>query len=363
MNQLKILDPFEQSDQVKSIWVGLQESASHSFFNSWGWVETWLNCIPAKLPLRCVVALDGDIPQAAFFIGRAPRRRTKLLRKSCAFFNETGNEIIDDLTIEYNAAVGVSPQFAVNELFADAAFDAVEEFQFSALAETAYEGLDFPSTAFSAEVRRFPSYFIDLKLVRENRQSYIDCLSGNKRNQIRRSLRAYEQQGELELHRAASIGEALQMLEDLKELHQKEWNRRGKPGAFSGEFFLKFHRALIESRFAHGEIELLKVSSGAMVIGYLYNFVYQNETLYYQSGLNYGKSNRERPGLICHYQAINHSLERGRDRYNFLGGESAYKQSLSTSADTLYSVRVVRQNFKWTLEQLLRRLSGRVVEK
>ena len=281
------------------------------------------------------------------------------MKKECVFFNETGDEVLDDLTIEYNAALGAASKSAVNSLFHSAEFAQAEEFRFSALSASAYADLQFPESEFVAEVRQIPSFYIDLNEIRESGKAYIDFLSKNRRNKLRRSEREYERKGELALHSASSVAEALEMLEALKSLHQQEWNRRGKPGAFGSEFFCDFHRALVQSRFEHGEIELLKVSSDSNVIGYLYNFVYQGATLFYQSGLNYGESNIERPGLVCHHLAINHNLAQDRRIYNFLGGDSAYKQSLSTNSDSLYSVRVVRRNLKWRVERGLRMLTGR----
>src|SRR5262249_38945729 len=46
------------------------------------------------------------------------------------------------------------------------------------------------------EVQRKPSYRIDLAAIRAAGRQYLDCLSANTRQQIRRSMRLYERRGQ-----------------------------------------------------------------------------------------------------------------------------------------------------------------------
>ena len=143
------------------------------------------------------------------------------------------------------------------------------------------------------------------------------------------------------------------MLDALIAMHQKYWNRRGQAGAFSTEFFKNFHRCLISSRFEAGEIQLLEISNSDGPIGYLYNFIYDNQVLYYQSGLNYKSDNKFRPGIICHFMAVKHNLNENHNSYNFLGGDARYKKSLSTNQDNLYYITIGRKNMKQRIEHFV----------
>src|SRR6185295_8626016 len=117
---------------------------------------------------------------------------------------------------------------------------------------------------------------------------YLESLGKNTRYNIRRSLKEYRRLGEPTLEEAGSVTQALEYLEHLSALHQSYWRGKGLPGSFANGFFDTFHSRLVETRFDEGVIQLLRVSVGDVVIGYLYNFVYRGRVYNYQTGLNYG---------------------------------------------------------------------------
>src|SRR5437763_320138 len=82
--------------------------------------------------------------------------------------------------------------------------------------------------------------------VRASGKPYLDHLSANTRQQIRRSVRLYEERGRLEARRAHDVGEGMQFLDGLADLHQRYWLGRGEPGGFGHPFFESFLRRLTE---------------------------------------------------------------------------------------------------------------------
>jgi CelD/BcsL family acetyltransferase involved in cellulose biosynthesis len=120
------------------------------------------------------------------------------------------------------------------------------------------------------------------------------------------------------------------MLEAMAVLHQATWSARGRPGSFAEPFFRRFHRALIARAIPRGEATLLKVSCDQAVVGVLYNFVHRGRMSAYQSGFAYRAGEPQaKPGLTCHYRAIQFALDQGLDIYDFLAGEDRYKRSLA----------------------------------
>jgi CelD/BcsL family acetyltransferase involved in cellulose biosynthesis len=205
-----------------------------------------------------------------------------------------------------------------------------------------------------------PSFFVDLQKVRDAGTDFLKLLSANKRSQIRRSIKQYELDGEIRLHEAQTSEEALAMLDQLAVLHQLEWTSLGKPGAFANQYLYQFHRDLIRSRFDEKEMQLLHIHNEKMTIGYLYCFVYENRVLFYQCGFNYLADNNYRPGLVSHYFAVLHNAVAGRSIYDFLGGDSAYKSSLSTDSTSIYWVRLIRNKNRLMLEKLVVALKHRM---
>ena len=163
-------------------------------------------------------------------------------------------------------------------------------------------------------------------------KAYLDHLSPNTRQQICRSIRLYAREGKLVAQRARDVPEALRFLEELKELHQRTWTRRGETGSFAFPFFERFQRRLIATCLPRGTVEIIRVTCGERVIGYLYNFVWRGTVLAYQSGLAYEADARLKPGLVAHCLAIDIHLAEGAMIYDFMAGEARYKASLGLGA-------------------------------
>jgi CelD/BcsL family acetyltransferase involved in cellulose biosynthesis len=125
-------------------------------------------------------------------------------------------------------------------------------------------------------------------------------------------------------------------LDQLKLLHQQYWRGRGCPGAFATPYFEAFHRALIGESWGRGEIELLRVRAGPRIVGLLYNFIFRGRVYAYQSGFDYALLPRGRPGLLCHWLAIERHRAAGASIYDFLGGDNRLKRSLSSNESELY---------------------------
>jgi hypothetical protein len=183
---------------------------------------------------------------------------------------------------------------------------------------------------------------------------YLDGLSANTRYQLRRSARAYAARGPLTVRRAATVAEGRAYLAALAGLHQASWTSRGQPGAFARPEFLDFHHALIARTLPDGETDLLRVSAGDAVIGYLYNFRFRGVVSAYQSGFDYAAAQpHQKPGLTCHHQAIEMYRAEGIERYDFLAGGDRYKTSLANAATTLHWVELVpRRSFRGVLAAL-----------
>ena len=143
------------------------------------------------------------------------------------------------------------------------------------------------------------------------------------------------------------------MLEQLKELHQKSWRRRGEPGCFATPIFETFHRALIRDRFRSGEIQLLRAAAGNQAIGYLYNFAYGDRIYAYQSGFAYATNGRLKPGLLTHALAIERAMREGYAIYDFMAGEKRLKASFASHWRDMVWLSVRRPSAAFWLERQL----------
>lgn len=363
----KLINPFENFEIVEHFFKSVSKISSHGYFNSWGWISTWLKSIPESEKLYFVVGFLDDKPISVFFLSQKETRRYGILPTKIFYVNATGNPILDQLYIEYNSilvAEGEETQITSLLLYlSDLSWD---ELVISGADQRFVEKLKFtenPEGIYFFVDEEENSFFVDLEVVRENNMDFLGLLSANRRSQIRRSIKQYETNGgAIEIKVAQNVDEALFMFEQLVVFHQQEWLSRGLTGAFSNKYLYQFHRDLIFSRFGSGEIQLLHIFNKGMTIGYLYNFVYEDRVLLYQSGFNYqvGNANTYRPGVVSHYYAIVYNASQNKLKYDFLAGDDAYKRSLSTGSEKMYWLRLVKSPYRLFLIKFSRALKEKM---
>ncbi len=141
-------------------------------------------------------------------------------------------------------------------------------------------------------------------------------------------MRLYDADGGLRATWADSAETALHYLDGLKELHQAQWEARGKPGGFASAFFERFQRRIVAAALPAGAAEIVRIARGDQPIGYLYNLIWKGQVHAFVSGILLEKDNRLKPGLVCHALCIQHHLEHDASAYDFMAGEFRYKASL-----------------------------------
>ncbi|MCS7047752.1 MAG: GNAT family N-acetyltransferase [Verrucomicrobiae bacterium] len=354
---ITLLNTRSDAERIRAIWHMLNSSQEVSYFLSVGWVENWLATLPEDVSVSLAVISQAETPVGAFFIGKSRVVRKRVFRSQAVFLNTTGMPEYDALCIEYNGIpLTDGHKCDLMDIIESLPIDWDEIF-FPALDSKAFpaNSLDTLRPPYVLVVDKVvPSPYVDLQSVREAKDGYISLLSANTRQQIRRSYRRYQEKGPLNCRAAANAAEAHDMLAELIRLHQATWMARGKPGAFASAYFRKFHERLIETRFHTGEIQLLRISFGNTVVGYLYNFIFRRRVLFYQSGLAYTTDPHCKPGLVCHVEAVRVNAEAGNLTYDFLGGESRYKLSLATHQNRLIWVRIQKPRMKFKIERKLR---------
>jgi len=382
-------------EELARRWQELEGRSSPSCFQSWAWVGTWLECLPAEVAPQIAVRRAGGAPASGSTGGsargaitglavlcRAAVRRHRILPLTDWYLTETGRVDCDVLTVEHNAPLLAGPleptQASATSPPASAALSSTCGLMEWLHAQPGWDELIVPGldasrlpevTGFAQragltieEYYRKPWYWVDLADLRNRGTQYLDALSSNTRYQIRRARRAYEKSGPLTISVASSLQEARDYFAALEQLHQKYWIARGAPGAFSRPFFRKFHERYIETRFAAGNVQLARVAAGNEPIGYLYNLVAANAVYAYQSGFAYSDDPHLKPGVVTHAACVELNMAAGRCSYDFLAGRGQYKDSLSLAKEEMVWLRLQRPRLKLAMERQarswVRRLRG-----
>jgi CelD/BcsL family acetyltransferase involved in cellulose biosynthesis len=346
---------FADAGQLLPVWSDLESRAEPHVYLTWDWIGCWIE--EAGLRPQVIIGRVNDSVVLLGVVAPARRRDVLPIPVYGCHLHMTGDPRQDVITTEYN-------DFLVDRRYAGQIEAQAIAFLLSGVViggkrrdELHLKNVvaDFAATVATGdcvvrEVQRKPCWSVDLAAIRSGGRHYLDCLSANTRQQIRRSMRLYEVRGPLTARRAADAAEGLAFLDELKELHQRYWNSRGEPGGFSFPFFEAFQRRLIAGTLPHGTVEIIRVSAGSFVIGYVYNLVHRGHVYAYQSGFQYEDDPRLKPGLVSHTLCIGMHLQDGSRIYDFLAGEHRYKANLGKPAPDMIYLVVERPTLPLRLE-------------
>jgi CelD/BcsL family acetyltransferase involved in cellulose biosynthesis len=335
--------------EVSLLWSDLAATSPHaSFFLTPEWVESWIETFGDLLkPQILVFECSEQAVGACLLVRRTVRRGPLDLIR--IYLNTAGEDEADSPCIEFNNILcREGYEWAVaSALASHLASQSWDEFAIVGISQgPVLEALSHAFADLKEEAVWRSSYYVDLARIRDSNQAYDSVLSRKWRQHLRQSMKLYAQIGELHVEPATCISSALEMLDQLSALHQRTWIGRGKPGAFGSPRFVDFHRRLIRRSKDKGNVQLLRVAAGDETIGFRYNFIQRGKIYCYQSGLNYREDDRYRPGVVVHGCAIQYYLEQSAREYDFLAGDTQYKQSLSTDSRSLGWITFQRLNTK-----------------
>jgi CelD/BcsL family acetyltransferase involved in cellulose biosynthesis len=344
---------------LEADWLELETRADPGFFLSWRWIGSWLRITGAR-PLLVKAQEAGRIAALGLLVPSHRRRLFFSIGQLC--LHETGRPQWDCAMIEHNnfLLARQAPSGLTTAIFralraADPSWDEIVLGGVSPnlVAEAEAAGLTMAIDRVSLD---FGVVLADAGLP----QRWEDSLSSNLRAQLRQSRNFAERMGPLSLKAATDPVQALDFFDKMAALHTAYWQGRGKPGAFATQTLRAFHREIITCDRGPGRTELLELSAGSQVLGYLYNFQYGERIYSYQSGFAYGDDNRHRPGLLAHVLAIEQARERGMQVYDFLAGEAPYKARLGQRLGQVIWCRGQRKRPLLACERAARALYGRL---
>jgi CelD/BcsL family acetyltransferase involved in cellulose biosynthesis len=353
------LSVIEDLQSLERKWTALEPNASCSFFQSWGWIGSWVGALPIRLRPKLLEVWLGDRVVALALLGNQEIRRHRLISSNAFFIAETGDRCFDCLTVEHNGFL-LDSKLSAEALRQGIARLTTSSTRWDELfisAVTSKNVCDYVDSAEYAHLctfiaQRKPYYYVDCDNVRNSGCDYLSTLSRNTRAQIRRAMRAYEENGPISVVVADSLELAEQYFEKLRDLHQRHWESKDFPGAFGSTFARDFHRRLIRNRFSKAEVQLVSICAGDAAIGYLYNFVFRGVVYNYQSGFCYSEDARLKPGLVSHCCAIQHNIDVGMRTYDFLMGSQRFKQSLASNEDEMLWLVLQRPRLRFRVEQV-----------
>lgn len=325
-------------------WIRLESnSESMTFFTSWTWVGTWLAMIQSNAWI-----LDVELNHKTVALGIFVERQTGFfsMKKKQLWLNKTGVPDLDQIWIEYN-------DLLVHREYSDAVSRLVWDNLFS-LKTPSFQEIHVDITKRSPPTDHYPKYKMRtegfLKLLPEDSTAILANFNRNTRQQINRSKRLLELQGEVRLEASIDSASRLDMLAQISVKHKEQWRSSEWGSGFDNPNFCHFHEKLVENN----NTVLLKLSVGENAIAFGYYFCFKDTVYFYLSAVERDEDNRVKVGMVFHVLAMEYFQKLGFKKYDFLGGDARYKGSLSDSRYPLYSWSVSRNNWLTKAENLIR---------
>jgi len=340
---IDIIDNLPSLARLEDNWNAVYDADDEAqIYLSWQWLSGWLSCIPGPWFILAAKERDAaDLPYVGFF----PLRLQTTIEKSDVFggirmagnFGADYTGIVCRLEAEHKAI----PAFAriVRQMnWARLHLDNVR------ISERRWRLLTacFPKASFHStkvdkiiKVDGIDNSLCPYATLPNDWNAYLDALSTNTRQKIRRLLKQVEASSEYRI----TVATAETFDRDLKTLlgfWETKWRARKSDRMDS---LIRSNRAMLTRSFHSGLVYLPTFWHGDRPVAALATLVEPRKRTFsfYMTGRD---ETFEGPpaGMILHAHSIRHAIAQGFVEYDFLRGNEPYKYSFGCKERQIHSI-------------------------
>lgn len=170
-------------------------------------------------------------------------------------------------------------------------------------------------------------------------EEYLAILNKKQRHEIRRKLRRAQTSADVRWYLVEGGSGLAGDIESFIDLHQKSTTDKEN---FWDEPTRSFFRAVAVQLSKAGWLKLYFIELDGVKAASLLCFDYQNEVLVYNSGYDPTHFAHLSPGIILVAFCIQHAIELGRSRFDFLRGDEVYKFRFGAVSETVHRLHITR---------------------
>lgn len=334
------LVPASEASHLAQPWQELEKYRDGGLKSGWLWTRAWLEHYGNAVSHQFVIAEKaGKLAGLALLTERRTRKVGIGIRRLNLGF------ISDRPSLGEYSRLLVAPE--AREEFAAGILELLRQdptwcsFKLNGLPLD--EAGPFLRAESSFQVHHEPCRIVDLAAACQTGR-VIDILNPGAAARIRRSLRLF---GPLDVKWGVNEKAALDILDELIELHQSRWRRVGQPGTFGNPRAVAFHRDVAPQLATRGEALLLRVRDARQTIGCLYALIDKGRALSYLSGLAPFEDNRLKPGMVLDLTCMQECMKLGLSEYDFLASDSRYKKEMSTASRDIIFAKLASPRLRW----------------
>ena len=340
--------------ELRSAWDALlQSSEAASPFLTWEWLHPWWTHLSGSSRLQLLKVNAGNR-----LIAIAPfRATTGVARLPCLDLLGTGEAGADYLDVITRSG------------FEAEALDAIE--QFAVAQRTALRLTHLASSAAVAglvnrlqrrgwaQVTTPGGICPYISLADHTWDSYLGTLGASHRANVRRRLRALEQNFDVQFEQVIGDGARRDALERLTHYHRCRFDSRGT--AFSTAAHCAFHHEVTQRFLERGWLRMFVLRLNGATAAVMYGFFYNRTFYFYQHGFD-DSYQQYSIGLVLMALSIRSALEEGAAEFDMLWGTEPYKFLWARQTRELLNIHIFPPHLGGQLHRSLfyarRRLSG-----
>ncbi len=330
LDTVRVIRSRSEFEELAGVWNAVLEQCPRgNVFLTWEWVSNWVDVYVGENQLLTIVVFQDALPRAIAPLCVQEERFLGGIEMKVLRFLGSGEVCADHLDMMITG----DPPGEWSTLIWDQLFGPLRR------EWDVFEYYDTPGT--SPVLNAFRSLALrDKRCMRselvgygvcpylelpETWEAFLGRWSGSRRYTITYSMKKLAEQGSLEIRFCENPEELSNQMESFISLHQKSWNERGKPGAFSRGRFSEFHRRVARDFLGKGILFLCSFALDGTHIGSLYGFEYDKTVYYYLMGVERNPVKRVKTGTAVIGYCIEQAIRRGCREFDFLRGEEEYK--------------------------------------
>ncbi|MFH1776270.1 MAG: GNAT family N-acetyltransferase [Candidatus Omnitrophota bacterium] len=352
--KIKVINNIKGLEQIKQNWdLLLENSQSNTIFLTWEWINLWWEVFQDGRGLEILTFWDKkELVGIAPFLRRKVRHFNMLPYERIEFL-ASGEDEQDEICSEYLNIIAKKNR--ESEVI-DKLINYISENKF--WEEIVLKELSDENISTAILLDRLKSSKLCYSVAPDGSAYYIDLpdswgkmlkrLSSNFRYKINRDRKKLEQRGQVSFKEVKKYEELSCIFDKLIALHQKRWFSAGQKGCFASSKFTDFHRKMIKILFERDRLRLCYLEFNGNILAVSYDFIYKNNVYFYQSGFDMDFNGNIAVGNILRALCIEHYINKGIAKYDFLKGEGRHKTAWAATDKKIYAIRIRR---RWTYKE------------
>lgn len=191
--------------------------------------------------------------------------------------------------------------------------------------------------SFAPKVEITPHEVCPLFVLPKTLDGYFDSLDSKQARELKRKLRRAEGSGDMAWYIVDDSHDLNAELERFLKLMAKSHPQKAR--FLENPKHVAFFKVFMPVAYEKGWLQLnFETVLETPVATYL-NFVYRNDLLVYNSGLDPEAYGALSPGIILLVNNIEYAIKQGKNAFNFLRGNESYKYLMGAKDSTIYQIK------------------------